>query len=58
MQGMDLLGSIPSQRITIPHAMGQLSPCATSKTQQRQINKQIKKKEEEISSSISFEIVI
>ena len=35
------VGSIPSSETKIPHASGQLSPWAASKTQCRQINKWI-----------------
>ena len=32
-------GLIPSLETKIPHTVGQLSPCASTKTQCRQINK-------------------
>ena len=33
------IGSIPDQKTGISHVVGQLSPCATMKTQHSQINK-------------------
>ena len=33
------VGSVPGQRTKIPHALGRLSPCATTKTLRSQISK-------------------